>query len=203
MRGAASPSIEIHAEFFPVETTKARWSVAYFTLSIDGVPDDAQRAAIDEAVQREGGSAQWRVNPTFGRSYASIEAAESADLSALRALPHAVLYEGAVIALAVSPTVAQALPKLVEAIDGPGKPAGVLACRQTGDGAIVEWDARVTRPELVFGAIDVELRRFASGRAATLLSPLPKSVVTSVAAAGLAAPQIRNDRILELLIGDV
>jgi hypothetical protein len=203
MRGAASPSIEIQAEFFPVETTKARWSVAYFTLSIDGAPDDAQQFEIDEVVHGQGGSTQWRVNATFGRSYAAIEAAETADLSALRSVPDAVLYEGAVIALAVSPSVPQALPKLIDAIDGPGKPAGILACRRYGDGVIVEWDSQVTRPELVFGAIDVELRRFESGRSATLLSPLPKSVVTSIAAQGLAAPQIGNDRILELLMGHV
>lgn len=203
MRGAASPSIEIHAEFFPVETTKARWSVAYFTLSIDGMADDVQRAAIDEAVRGQGGSVQWRVHGTFGRSYATIEVPAPAEPAALRALPHAVLYEGAIIALAVSPTVPQALPNLIEAIDGPGKPTGILACRTNAGGVIIEWDPKITRPDLVLGVIDVELRRFASGRTTTLLCALPKSVLTGIAAQGLAAAQIGNERILEFLIGDV
>jgi hypothetical protein len=203
MRGAASPSIEIHAEFFPVETTKARCSVAYFTLSIDGTPDDAQRSVVEDVVRRLGGTMQWRVNAAAGRSYAMIQMRDTDDPAALRALPDAVLYDAAIIALAVSPSVPQALPSVVQAFEGPGRPAGILGCRSSAAGVILEWDPNVSDARLVLGLVDVELHRFASGRTTELLCPLPPEVVAKIAASGLGAPQVETGRVLELLIDDV
>ena len=68
--------MEIQAEFFPVETTNARWSVAYLTLSIEGTPGAARREAIDARVRDQGGRTVWRINPAVGRSYASLELPE-------------------------------------------------------------------------------------------------------------------------------
>ena len=48
--------------------------------------------------------------------------------------------------------------------------------------------------------IDVELRRFSSGRRSELLSPLTPMLSAKIAASGLKAPEIAPDRILELLI---
>ncbi|HZY96635.1 MAG TPA: hypothetical protein VFE35_05995 [Candidatus Cybelea sp.] len=202
IRGDGSPSIEIQAEFFPVETTNARWSVAYLTLSIDGTPDDERREAIDKIVRNQGGKTIWREHPAVGRSYALLELPDGYDAEAIRSASGGVAYETAVIAVAVSPAVPQALPSLLEALSGPGRPAGILACRGLRGGVILEWDPTVSSVELVLGLVDVELRRFASGRTTELLSPLPPASVAKIAAQGLQAPQIAPDRVLELLIDD-
>lgn len=194
--------MEIHAEFFPVETTNARWSVAYVTLSIAGTPDERQRAAIDEAVRAQGGRTTWRVHPKIGRSYVLIESAGPVDAQSIRSVSGGQAYASAVIALAVSPAVPQALPSVQEALGGPGRPAGVLACHPFPGGAVIEWDPDVSSTALVMGLIDVELRRFSSGRTAEVLGPLPRSAIAKIASDGLQAPEIRLDRVLEALVDD-
>ncbi len=172
------------------------------TLSIAGTPDERDREAIDEAVRAQGGRTTWRVHPKIGRSYVLIESAGAVDAQAIRALSGVQAYESAIIALAVSPAVQQALPGLQKALGGPGRPAGVLACHPFSGGAVIEWDPNVSRADLVMGLIDLELRRFASGRTAEVLAPLPKSTVAKIAAEGLAAPEVRLDRVLEALVDD-
>ena len=174
--------------------------VAYLTLSIDGALDDARRAAIEDAVKRESGKIVWRTSEAAGRSYALLELPDGYDRTALRAVPGAAAYDGPIIALAVFPAVAEALPALVEALGGPGRPAGVLGCHPCTGGAIVEWDPGVTEPRVVLGLIDIEVGRFGSGRVAELLSPMPRALAAKVAASGLQAPQIELQRILDLRI---
>ena len=53
---------------------------------------------------------------------------------------------------------------------------------------------------VVLGVVDVELRRFHSGRTAELLTPLPAEWTAKIAAEGLQAPEIARDRVLEDLI---
>jgi hypothetical protein len=67
-------------------------------------------------------------------------------------------------------------------------------------GVVVEWDPQHSAVEVLLGTIDVELRRFSSGRRAELLSPLPPEVVAALAARGLQTPQITTQRILELIV---
>jgi hypothetical protein len=177
--------------------------VAYITLSIGGTPDEGHRRAIDEAVRLQGGRATWRAHPEIGRTYALVESAGGLDAEAIGAVAGARAYETAVIALAVSPAVPQALPLLQEALAGPGRPAGILACHPFPGGVVIEWDPNVSRAELVLALVDAELRRFASGRTAELLAPLPKCAIAKLASEGLRAPEIRLDRVLEALIDDV
>jgi hypothetical protein len=199
-RGSVSPSIDIHAEFFPVETTNARCNVGYLTISDTGNPDVSRRAAIEAVVRAAGGRAMWRINPSAGRWYALLELPDSFDLREIAIAPGEVVYETAVIAWAVFPTVAEALPQLYEALGGAGRPRGVLACRPCPHGAIVEWDPDSGSFEIVMKVVDVELRRFGSGRRAELLSPMTPVVSAKIAASSLKAPEIAADRILELLI---
>jgi hypothetical protein len=201
MRGDVSPSIDIHAEFFPVETTNARCNVSYLTISVAGGPDETHRNALEAAVRARGGRAIWRITPA-ARSYALLELPDTLDAAELPRIPGAIVYDGAVIAWAVFPTVAEALPYLYDALAGPGRPAGVLACRPCEGGAIVEWDPAVTPIGIVLRLMDVELRRFNSGRTAELLSPPAPAVLAQIAASGLRAPEIGEQRILELLIDD-
>ncbi|MGC1381994.1 MAG: hypothetical protein WA814_13345 [Candidatus Baltobacteraceae bacterium] len=174
--------------------------MAYFTLSIDGSPDDARRGALDELVRGRGGVIEWRANVAAGRSYALLELPDLRDLEAIRETAGGRVYETAIIALAVFPTVPEALPAVLDALGGAGRPAGVVACYRCAGGAIVEWDLDRSPAEVILGLIDVELGRFRSGRTAELLAPLPAATIAAVAAQGLAAPQIIPDRILEVQI---
>jgi hypothetical protein len=175
--------------------------VIYFTLSVAGRPDDSRREAIDAAMRACGGRATWRVNPTAGRSYALLETEAPFDAAHVAAAPGDSIYDTAVIALAVFPTVPEALPHLHDALGGEGRPAGVLAVRPCHKGLIVEWDPRVCGAGIVSGVIDVELRRFASGRRTELLSALPPPVLATIAGDALQAPELSAERVLELLIG--
>ncbi|MBV8067123.1 MAG: hypothetical protein JO113_04025 [Candidatus Eremiobacteraeota bacterium] len=174
--------------------------MVYSTLRIDGVVDDERRTAVDELVRRAGGKAFWRIAATAARTYALLELPQACDHAALRIASGGVVYDKPVIAMAVFPALAEALPALLDALGGPGRPAGVLSCTRSAAGAVVEWDPDVTQAGLIAGLIDVELRRFGSARIAELLSPLPPALVASIAAAGLQASQIVPQRILELRI---
>lgn len=202
MRGIVSPSIDIHAEFFPVATTNARCNVGYLTISVAGSLDEVRRREIEEIVRARGGRATWRVNPSLW-SYALLEFPGAFDAAELRGAPGETVYDGTVIAWAVFPSAPEALPYLYEALGGPGRPAGVLACRHCAGGAIIEWDPQETGIGVIVRLVDVELRRFNSARRAALLSPATPAVLAKVAAGGLQAPEIGEDRILELLIDDV
>jgi hypothetical protein len=174
--------------------------VGYLTISIAGEPDGSRRDAIEAVARARGGRALWRINPSAGRSYALLELPDGFDLSEISIAPGEVVYQTAVIAWAVFPTVPEALPQLYEALGGAGRPRGVLACRPCPQGAIIEWDPDSGGIDIVMKVIDVELRRFRSGRRAELLSPLTPALSAKIAASGLKAPEIAPDRILELLI---
>jgi hypothetical protein len=177
--------------------------VFYLTLGFDKDVDGEQRAAVEAAVLALGGSAIWRTRQSAGRSYALLELPERNSAGAIRALPGATVYDGSIIAMAVFPVVTEALPKLLEALGGPGRPDGILASRPCPAGVVVEWDPARTRASVVLALVDVELQRFGSGRVSEVLSPISPEVAAKLAAEGLAAPQIDPKRILELRIDRV
>lgn len=172
--------------------------MVYSTLRVDGIIDDGPRASVNELVDRAGGTVRWRISEAAARTYALLELPRACDHAAIRAASNGIVYDKPVIALAVFPALAEALPTLLGALGGAGRPAGVLSCAQSGGGAVVEWDPDITQAGVMVGLIDVELRRFGCARVAELLSPLPSGLVASIAAAGLQAPQIVPGRILEL-----
>ena len=152
---------------------------------------------METAVRARGGAIAWRSSARAGRTYGLVSLPEGELGNAIGA---ATVHETAIIALAVFPVVAEALPFVVEALNGGGRPAGVIACARCEGGAVVEWDPRRTRTAIVYGVIDAELRRFGAGRTAELLVPLPPDVVANIAAEGLQAPEIAPDRELETLL---
>jgi hypothetical protein len=179
------------------QTANDEASVAYLTLSTEGDLDDARRAAIEDALRPKGGSVIWRASAAAGRTYALLSVPDRYDAARLRAIASGTMYDEPIIALAVFPTVAEALPSLRETFDGAGRPAGVLACVPCPGGLVIEWDPSVTGAEIIVALVDVELHRWQSGRTAELLSPLPRSLVAKVAASGLRAPQIVPERVVE------
>jgi hypothetical protein len=157
------------------------------------------RAAIDAGIAMCGGIAHWRVSPDVDRAYALLEFPGDADTPAIET--DASFTESApIIALAVYPAVAEALPSLIEVLDGPGRPSGVIGCRASGGAAVLEWDLDRTPATLVLDLIDTELDRFHSGRRIELLTPLTETWLAKIAADGLHCPEIASDRILETLV---
>lgn len=162
-----------------------------FTLRYRAIPNDSETARIDDLISRSGATIAWQHNPHFARSYALIEGVEA---------PLIPEMEPAIIALAVSPSVPEALPGVQEALGGRGRPAGITSCERIGNALIIEWDLNRTSARIVLELCDIELARYHSGRTNELLSPIPLPWWTQIAAEGLSAPEIAPNRVLEALI---
>lgn len=135
-----------------------------------------------------------------GRTYGLVQGAASAEPEAVaQAIPGAKWYDETIIALAIEPTPADALPAIAGPFSSGAGVAGVLDCAAFAQLMVVEFQAR-TAPSLILNLVDVELRRFHGYRKVTLLNPLPPEIVAQIAAGGLQAPEIAPDRILETLL---
>ncbi len=168
-----------------------------------GANDEAQRARIDAAVRSHGGHIRWHTSLRASRSYGLVELPEGwseAAAAAAAAAAGAIAFDSPVIALAVFPTVAEALPSLLDVLGGRGRPDGVVSCEPCDGGIVVEWDLQRTGAGVVLGTIDVELARFHSGRTAELLTPLAPGWIAKIAADGLQAAEMSSGQVLEDLI---
>ena len=178
--------------------------VIFRTVKPDRRFDEPLRDAVDAAVRSHGGHGVWRSSARAGRSYGLLEFADatSAAAAAVEAgACGATIDDCAVIALAVFPEVPEALPHLLDALAGAGRPAGIRSCEPCSNGGlVVEWDLERSPAGVVLGAIDVELRRFNSGRTAELLTPLSPQSIARIAADGLQSPELTSDRVLEVLL---
>jgi hypothetical protein len=175
--------------------------VSAFTLAYRMVPTDADMAAVDSIVREQGATIRWQTSHAFGRAYALIERASPECREAVREQTEPAYVDRPIIALAVSPSIDEALPPILHALGGPGAPAGIRSCEAFESRVIVEWDLDRTPAEIVMGLIDVEIARFCARRVNELLSPLSLTWVARIAADGLRAPEIAPDRILEHLLG--
>jgi hypothetical protein len=173
--------------------------VKSLTVSFDRAVSAQERGGAERAVRAHGGTIVWRTSPRVQRSYGLItlpsDAAGPLDLGT-----EATVRDPAIIALALFPTVPEALPFLAEALGGAGRPSGVLACTPCAGGLVVEFDPARTSARTVLDLAGVELRRFGSGRSAELLAPLAPAALAAVAAEGLATPELTPDRELEALL---
>jgi hypothetical protein len=167
--------------------------VPAWTLRFTPVPDDAERGTVEAAALRASARVRWQ-RPRYGRQYALIEAADGAIIEA----PRATRFSGPVIALAVCPSMPEALPGLYDALGGAGRPAGVAGCDRVGDAVIVEWDLDRTPYETIEALIDTECGIYRSGRVHDLIAPLPVAWLARLAAYGLRASEIAPDRVLEV-----
>lgn len=184
----------------PNDVSNVRWA----TAKADGIVSESQRAVADAALRDLGCRAQWRVSQRAQRTYALLrcDGESSPDRIQAAVASCAVdLYGAPVIALAVYPSVAEALPQLLEAFSGTGRPAGMRSCQPcAGGGAALEWDLALTPASLVLDLIDTELARFRCGRINELLTPLPPEWTARIAADGLRTPDISPERTLETLL---
>lgn len=161
---------------------------------------EPERTGVDAQLAGRGGRAVWRASAATGRSYALVELPAPPDVAGIAAAAGAKIYQTPIIALAVFPEVREALPYLLDALGGTGRPAAMLTCEPCSDGVVIEWDPQRASAGVILGLVDVELRRFNSGRTAELLSPLPAAWVAHIAGDGLQAPQVTPERVLEVLM---
>ncbi len=170
------------------------------TLRYRNIPDDAEIGVVEVLARTAAGRVTWQRNREGEPAYALVEGVDTALVERLRARASATVTESPIIACAVFPSVAEALPHLLHALGGPGRPAGVRTCEQLGTGILIEWDLEVTGHDVILGCIEIECARFGSARRTVLLSPLPLAWWTRIAAQGLGAPEIAPDRVLEALL---
>jgi hypothetical protein len=171
------------------------------TLRIDAPSDETLQRRIAAALERDGVRVEFGPGHSLPRTYALVEGPAGVDPVELEErVPEGRWYGEAIIALAIEPAPADALPALSRALGGPGRPAGVCGCDVAESQVILELRPSLTQPDLVLRIIDVELRRTNGYRRITLLSALPADLLARVAATGLQAPEIATNRILESLL---
>jgi hypothetical protein len=156
----------------------------------------SERAAAVAALDSAGAKVtSWGEGGTY-RTYARLQLAESADLERLRAAVDARIDEPALTVLWIAPRESERLPALLQALAGPGRPAGVIEAKLRDAALCVELDERVTPLRFLVDVVDLELAR-APGRRILPLLPLDDESLTAFAAATLAAPEIDNTRLVE------
>jgi hypothetical protein len=82
---------------------------------------------------------------------------------------------------------------LLDALAGPGAPAGIVSCFERDDVVTVSFDDEVTRTELIDDLITIETHFVPSAES----EPLEDEEAARLAAVGLADPELDASRILE------
>jgi hypothetical protein len=171
------------------------------TLRIDAPPSEALQRRVSEALARDGVRVQFGPSNSHSRTYVLVQGPEGADAAEVeQRFPGGTWYGEAIIALAIEPAPADALPPVARALGGPGAPAGILTCQATATQVLVEFAPSVTQPDTLLRIVDVELRRMHGSRRIELLTLLSMETAAAIAAAGLQAPETAPDRILESLL---
>jgi hypothetical protein len=82
---------------------------------------------------------------------------------------------------------------LLDALAGPGAPAGIVSCFERDDVVTISFDDEVTRTELIDDLITIETHFVPSAEN----EPLEDEEAAHLAAVGLADPDLDASRILE------
>jgi len=119
-----------------------------FTIAYRNELDDTERDAALAVARRMGASVTWQSDALSNRTYALVERAGVTAAAAFRAALHGTVHDAPIMALALYPSIPEALPSLVNALAGPGAPVGVIGCERCGDGLILEVDLDRTPIEI-------------------------------------------------------
>ncbi|HZZ66222.1 MAG TPA: hypothetical protein VFE17_12020, partial [Candidatus Baltobacteraceae bacterium] len=161
------------------------------TVVVDAQNTGALREHIEKALQGEGLSLTFGPHSTIDRTYVLMEARADIDPAELPArLPEGRWYDEPIIALAIEPAPQDALLDLMNALGGPGAPAGVSRVDRFGAVVVTELRPSITPVRFVLQTVDVELGRYHGFRRSQLLAPLPAQVLAAIAADGLQAPDV-------------
>ncbi len=173
------------------------------TLRFDKALSETEKLTAAEQCRAAGANCvAFASSQRFDCTYASLEALQDDSADRIRAqFPSAAVWDVLIIALAIEPSVSEALPSLESAFGGAGKPAGVVRCQCRAGSAVLEIVEARTSLALILALTDVELRRFGNaGRRIHPLSPFPIELQGELAARGLDLPRIDRSQILEVLI---
>ena len=163
-------------------------------VPLDG--GDAERTAITTALRASGTAVTWHDDETLALHYGIC----ACDAPPAQLPPGTKTYEGSIIVFALTPSLPEAIPPLLHALGGAGRPAGVHAAFERRGSVVIESDWSRTPPQLLVDLADVELRRFGGARVMRTLTPLPVEAAAAVAGAGLSTPEIAPSRILDVLL---
>ncbi len=181
----------------PNETRRIVSTMPAATLRFTPSANASDIEAVRSIIAGHGARMQWVDSPEYDRTYALIEPSSSACIADLREKTRATVLDTPIVAMVVVPSIGEAVPLLLQALGGDGRPSGVTLCEPCGDGVLVEWNLDETPFDVVISLVDIEIDRFRAARINALLAPLPLSWWTRIAAAGLRAPEITADRVLE------
>lgn len=166
------------------------------SVRFERVLAESERAAAILAWDSVGATVSSWATSRAGRTYALLQLANEADLERVRGTAAARIDEPPLVVLEVAPRDPDRVPALLDALGGPGGPAGVLWAAACGDALALELDERVTPLRLVVDVIDAELTA-SPGRRIMPLLRLSDATATAFAAATLGAPEIDAERLIE------
>ena len=161
------------------------------SIRFDRVLAQGERAAAVRALDSCGVKpTSWAV-ARCGRSYAIVGLASGSDLAALGEKLGARVDEPPLVILDVLPRDPERIPALLQALAGPGRPAGVVDAKASGDSVTVELNEGATSLRLLVDVVDAELERILP------LFPLGDATITAFAASTMRAPEIEASRLVE------
>lgn len=183
--------------------------VGSLSIRFNSVLGDDQRAEFAAwLTSHEMRLASWKPLAAPGRTYALVDyAADEPALEALRAFGASTVDAPPLCVLDVAPASPGGCARIVRALGGPGRPAGVREAVAFGASVLVELDDRRTPLALVVDLIDAELSNGAAGRTILPLFGLRDDELAAFASVQLATPDIDRSRIIETytapLLGEI
>lgn len=167
-----------------------------FTLRLLEDGERADRTTLEAIVRDGGGTLTWHIDEALRLAYGTCSGVDSAAVVG----QNVTVYEGDIIAVALTPSCVEAIPRLLDALGGAGRPLGVMAAFERAQNVVVEIAWQRTLPSFVLGIADRELRAMGATRRTRLLTALSDAAACAIAADGLATPDIAPSRVLEALL---
>jgi hypothetical protein len=166
------------------------------SLRFDGALAQTQRDGIAHALTSSGIEvASWSQAASMPRTYAALHLKSDAETEAASLCGAARFDEPALLALEITPRDPMRLSALRRALEGPGRPAGVIDVA-AGPAALVVELATQASLRLVLDTIDCELRP-SPGRTIVPLLPLGDEALAAFAASGLGVLDLDARRLIE------
>ena len=176
----------------------------YQTWRFDRELPHDERAVFAACAYTAGIRSEFVSSSRFERTYVLLDVPHGFEVSELAArYPSVRKNDVAIIALAIEPQQADALPALAQVLGGEGGPAGVTGADVAQGCLLLEFQPTTTPWKTIKVLMDGELLRFGNpARITTLLSPLWPEIEAQIAADGLQCPQLQTDRVIETFVHD-
>jgi hypothetical protein len=171
--------------------------IRFASVRFDGVLGPRERDDTVRALRSTAADVtSW--NDAAGRTYARISFDGARADAALDPLREFARVDVPPLAIwRIEPHDAHRRSRLLHALGGPGRPAGIVDARTDGERAlVVEFDCARSAPAFVLALVDVELRG-SPGRRIEPLLPLEDTDLAALAGALLREPDLSAERLIE------